>query len=1097
MIMWKKALAPYIKHLESPSSSMNVILFSPPECQHSVHISVYLPTAGRDEEFYEEITALHHRLLELIMLFPHAPLYIRGDINVNPKNKKRSEIFAQLCKDMNLIRVNLNHPTYHHFVGSGSSDSQIDALLHTNGFKETVSNLLCGLTDPLITSHHDIIVSSFSLPKMQENQALEPAASAPRMSNNRVKIMWSEDGIAQYRSCAAPLLQKLRDTWLHSESESSVSILLGATNAFLSLCAKSTNKHLDLSRQTLKSNLRKPKCINDSEKKLRKIHFQLKHCLPQNLDHLLIKYKAAKKEHRGLIRKHRMKEASTRDIALNTVCSDDPSPAYRVLRNLKRNGVSKVSTIKVGSKTFVNDAVPDGIYCSIEELKTGQDNDARSFEAIDFHEEYRLILDICRSGKKIPPMPHLKASEILNRLKKHVNDFYSITSLHYLHAGEEGLEHFTVILNTIIKNINLSGLAELNTIYACVLYKGHHKDKTDARSYRTISTCPLLSKALDMYVRELSVGEWNEAQAETQYSGEGMSHDLASILLTESIQYSLNVLKKPVYALFLDAKAAFDRLHPHILARNLVLTGASDQRLLYIDNRLSNRQTIVEYDHHLMGPIFDSRGLEQGGVSSSDLYKLYNNEQASVSQCSNLGVPIKSCNISCISLADDAVLLSNSIIDLNNLLYLTKSYCQKYDVILVPEKTQLLAFHNEKYAAEVEYIKSTSLISLAGKEVPFSSEAEHLGVVCSEMTSNTAHILSRISAHRAKIFSLLPAGLAYGHLASTAATLKVERMCALPVLLSGMSTLVLSKRDISILSDHFKKILRLIMKLPDRTPEPVIFFLAGTLPLPAHLHLRKLSLFGMICRLKGNVLHSIGRIMLTDCKPAAKSWFQDIRNICVQYALPHPLDLLNNPPPKLHFKKLCKEQVHLYWREKLTSMSDIPSLKFLITPFLSLLKPHPIWTSLDGNPYQAKAAKVQALFLSGRYRTERLCRFWSSNSNGYCLLDSCLNLKYFDDYSHILLHCSGLIDERRRLVSFTKSFLAANSEAESIVNEYLLYSNDDDIRLQFLLDCSVLPLVIQSQQSGTDIINVLFRVTRTWCRSLHVARSRKLGRFYD
>ena len=65
-------------------------------------------------------------------------------------------------------------------------------------------------------------------------------------------IMWSEDGIAQYRSCAAPLLQKLRDTWLHCESESSVSILLGATNAFLSLCAKSTNKHLDLSRQTLK-----------------------------------------------------------------------------------------------------------------------------------------------------------------------------------------------------------------------------------------------------------------------------------------------------------------------------------------------------------------------------------------------------------------------------------------------------------------------------------------------------------------------------------------------------------------------------------------------------------------------------------------------------------------------------------------------------------------------------------------------------------------------------------------------------------------------------------------------------------------------------
>jgi len=84
-------------------------------------------------------------------------------------------------------------------------------------------------------------------------------------------------------------------------------------------------------------------------------------------------------------------------------------------------------------------------------------------------------------------------------------------------------------------------------------------------------------------------------------------------------------------------------------------------------------------------------------------------------------------------------------------------------------------------------------------------------------------------------------------------------------------------------------------------------------------------------------------------------------------------------------------------------------LRFFIPSFLSLLKPHPIWTSLDGNPYQTKAAKIQALFLSGRYRTKRLCRFWSSNSNGYCLLNSWLNLKYFDDWNHVLLHDAGRI----------------------------------------------------------------------------------------
>ena len=77
-----------------------------------------------------------------------------------------------------------------------------------------------------------------------------------------------------------------------------------------------------------------------------------------------------------------------------------------------------------------------------------------------------------------------------------------------------------------------------------------------------------------------------------------------------------------------------------------------------------------------MGPIKDTRGLEQGGVSSSDEYKLYNNEQASSSQLSKLGVIHRDTVISCVALADDAALLSNNIHDLKNLLFLTTQYCR-------------------------------------------------------------------------------------------------------------------------------------------------------------------------------------------------------------------------------------------------------------------------------------------------------------------------------------------------------------------------------------------------------------------------------------
>ena len=40
--------------------------------------------------------------------------------------------------------------------------------------------------------------------------------------------------------------------------------------------------------------------------------------------------------------------------------------------------------------------------------------------------------------------------------------------------------------------LNLSSLDEINMVFACVLYKGHGKQKTSDSSYRTISTCTVI-----------------------------------------------------------------------------------------------------------------------------------------------------------------------------------------------------------------------------------------------------------------------------------------------------------------------------------------------------------------------------------------------------------------------------------------------------------------------------------------------------------------------------------------------------------------------------------------------------------------------------
>ena len=108
-------------------------------------------------------------------------------------------------------------------------------------------------------------------------------------------------------------------------------------------------------------------------------------------------------------------------------------------------------------------------------------------------------------------------------------------------------------MNSIISNINTSSVKELNTVLALLLHKGHGKSKTSDRAYRTISTCPVIAKGLDMYIHDLFIDLWNSDQADTQYQGEGSSHELASLMITEATQHSLYSSKKPLYMLFMDA----------------------------------------------------------------------------------------------------------------------------------------------------------------------------------------------------------------------------------------------------------------------------------------------------------------------------------------------------------------------------------------------------------------------------------------------------------------------------------------------------------------------------------------------------------------
>ena len=107
-------------------------------------------------------------------------------------------------------------------------------------------------------------------------------------------------------------------------------------------------------------------------------------------------------------------------------------------------------------------------------------------------------------------------------------------------------------------------------------------------------------------------------------------------------------MKQPLYVLYLDAQSAFEVVQRELLLKNLFTLHNADQILIHIDNRLANRETIVDWDSEMMGPITDEQGLEQGGINSLELYKIFGKEQLTTAQMSDLGVRLKNLTVSSI-----------------------------------------------------------------------------------------------------------------------------------------------------------------------------------------------------------------------------------------------------------------------------------------------------------------------------------------------------------------------------------------------------------------------------------------------------------------
>ena len=132
--------------------------------------------------------------------------------------------------------------------------------------------------------------------------------------------------------------------------------------------------------------------------------------------------------------------------------------------------------------------------------------------------------------------------------------------------------------------------------------------------------------------------------------------------------------------------------------------------------------------------------------------------------------------------------------------------------------------------------------------------------------------------------------------------------------------------------------------------------------------------------------------------------------------------------------------------------------------------------------------------LSGRYVTDKLSCHWTENSAGLCSIPGCTG-RAVGSLEHLLLFCPALSDSRNRIIEMCHT-VASESEEIKIILDNALNDQTTDKLMQFLLDCSSLPsIILHKQNSGSNVIDRLFYITRSWCYAIHRSRMNKLGLF--
>jgi exonuclease III len=1000
-LLWKHQLHHMLT--VDPSIGSERILVAKYKCGLSsiTFINCYMPSgngAKIKEEYLDTIQRLNC-ILDASKTM-NGTIILVGDMNVDlfrrcKKYDSRRQELTALLKRHNLV-VLLDGTTPTMWAHDGRSKSVIDIVAVEAGTGLMVDVAVSDKV-PWNTSCHVPLTLEITIAHNTEPNAHTHIQLDPTVYKQHPKVFWSTLDRQRYQEF---IQDALVDKEVNLLEPTDIASLLSSTITQGVQMAAEVKK--PAKRRERK--VRLPKPVIDSMKKSRIVHLAWKRAGRPNNGHPLAKLRRkSAKAVRAAQRKHNAQKRQRKHKDITKASTSDQALFHRLVTAHQRSKDSLSPLLSTEGHHITDPAgILDRWADHFESLATPPQStmgDGKHLERAEELVELHTYLWKTKSMESTTVITEKEVEEAIQSLNPgKAPDELGIAAEHLKYGGQPLLHPLCVLLNKIISSGSVP--EELKDGRKIPVPK---KDKSTLHpgNYRGITITSLYAKLLERVISRRIQSYLPRCSLQFGFTSQ-CAPTLAAVCLTEAIVQSNR--KHPLIVVSLDAEKAFDRVNIATMLSKLAMTNIPMDTWAAVQSLYNNPKEFVA-THGFMSRTFSIlQGVRQGAVMSTDLYKLYLHNLLSSLDDQDKGFAIGDITISAPTCADDVLLLASNELDMQELLDQVAEYARDHQYSLNPTKTTLTYYNT----------KPSGPLYLGSEVIKETTSYVHLGI--ERTTTGHAKLMNgRVLVAQRTVYALIPSGMYGQDGLSPVIMRKLLSAYVIPRMMHGLETLILTQGDVDKLERGYKNILRNLMSLRKNIASSAVYLMMGQLPIEAELHLRILTLYGMISRQDDQTaIKQLARRQLATQTNPCNSWFGYVASIAKSYDLYTSIhSALEIKFSKEEWSGLIKKAITDTWFHRLKRDAiQRTSLRYLDINLLIQGEAHPLWPE-TAHTYGIQSAGYRAKMVTGTYILQaNRARFNQFTVDPTCTLCNAP----VEDLPHFITECSALDTVRRPIM---------------------------------------------------------------------------------